>query len=67
MYLGLALSSINANISEGPAGNSISTSPYTNFLAVATNIFPGPTILSTDGINSVEYAMAAIACAPPTL
>ena len=34
-------------ISEGPAIMSIPTSPNTSFLAVATNIFPGPTILST--------------------
>src|SRR3990172_9351518 len=30
-------------------------------------MFPGPTILSTLGIEEVPYAMAATACAPPTL
>ena len=38
-----------------------------NILASATYILPGPTILSTLGIDSVPYASAAIACAPPTL
>ena len=30
-------------------------------------MLPGPTILSTFGIDSVPNAIAAIACAPPTL
>jgi hypothetical protein len=52
-------------ISLGPAMESISTSPKTMRLAVATKIFPGPTILSTLGIVRVPKAIAATACAPP--
>ena len=36
-------------------------------MARATKILPGPVILSTLGTLSVPKAMAAIACAPPTL
>ena len=64
--LGLALASAKIPISEGPATMSIATWPKTCFFAVATKIFPGPTILSTAGIVSVPYAKAAIPCAPPT-
>ena len=52
-YFGSAFSSATTNISLGPAIISISTLPKTNFLATATKIFPGPTILSTWGIVSV--------------
>ena len=48
---------------------SISASPRAkqSCLAVATYTLPGPTILSTRGTLCVPYAMAAIACAPPSL
>ena len=46
-YIGFAESSATISISLGPAIISISTKPYTIFLANATNMFPGPTILST--------------------
>ena len=45
---------------------SMFTSPKTMRLAVATKIFPGPTILSTLGIVRVPNARAATAWAPPT-
>lgn len=40
----------------------------TKYLAIClvNKALPGPTILSTAGIVSVPYAMAAIAWAPPT-
>ena len=63
--LGLADLSAIIRISLGPAIISISTVPYKSFLAVATKILPGPTILSTLGTLSVPYAIAATACAPP--
>ena len=40
--------------------------PATSRLASATYRLPGPTITSTGRIDSVPYASAAIACAPPT-
>ena len=52
-YFGLAESSAITNTSLGPAIESILTYPKTAFLASATKIFPGPTILSTFGIDSV--------------
>ena len=52
-------------ISDGPATKSIAVSTETNFFAAATNAFPGPTILVTRDTDSVPYANAAIACAPP--
>jgi hypothetical protein len=39
--------------SEGPAGRSIATSRETRSFASFTYAFPGPTILSTRGIDSV--------------
>ena len=53
--------------SDGPAMLSIPTSPNTIFFATVTYIFPGPTILSTDGIVLVPYVRLAIAWAPPIL
>ncbi len=52
--------------SEGPAGRSIATSRETRSFASFTNAFPGPTILSTRGIDSVPKAKAAIAGGPPS-
>ena len=40
---------------------SIDTYPKTDFLASATNMLPGPTILSTLAIDCVPNASAAIA------
>ena len=47
--LGSAVSSATIKISLGPAIISMSTTPYSCFFAVATKMFPGPTILSTLG------------------
>ena len=58
-------SSATTTISLGPAGRSIATSWLTINFAVFTAALPGPKILSTGAIDSVPYAMAAIACAPP--
>ena len=66
-YLAFAVSSARTNISLGPATESMLTCPNTHLFASATNMFPGPTILSTFGMLSVPYASAAIACAPPAL
>ncbi|CJB11374.1 Uncharacterised protein [Streptococcus pneumoniae] len=65
IYFALPVSSATTTISDGPAIISIFTIPYTSRFARATYKFPGPTILSTFGIDSVPYAKAAIACAPP--
>src|SRR6185437_15405801 len=46
-------------------GVSMATAPVTCSFASATYAFPGPTIRSTRGIDSVPYAIAAIAPAPP--
>ena len=43
----------------------MATTPKT-FLLRTTNMLPGPKILSTCGTDSVPYASAAIAWAPPT-
>src|SRR5208337_4506502 len=64
-YRGSAEASAISTTSLGPAIMSISTSPYTCFLASATKRLPGPTILSTAGTPSTPYASAATACAPP--
>ena len=58
--------SVRTRISDGPAGISMATSPNTASLAAVTKALPGPKILSTRRTDSVPYAMAAIACAPPT-
>src|SRR5262245_50953438 len=52
--------------SDGPAGQSIATSPVSCRFASVTYTLPGPTILSTRGTDSVPSAIAAIAPAPPT-
>ena len=48
-HAGLQPPSATTKISLGPAIMSISTSPKTLRLAVATKMLPGPTILSTRG------------------
>ena len=56
--------------SVGPAGISIETGRFSDeiiCLALVTQLFPGPNILSTRGIDSVPNAKAAIDWAPPTL
>ena len=66
----IALPSAITSTSEGPAGISIAApegSPLTRVFAHVTQALPGPKILQTLGTDSVPYAMAAIACAPPTL
>ena len=47
--------------SDGPAKESIPTSPKTCLLASETKTLPGPKILSDFVIVSVPYAIAAIA------
>ena len=64
---GMAVSSASTHTSDGPAIMSMPTSPFTSFFAAATNALPGPVTLLTAGMVSVPYAMAAMACAPPTL
>ncbi len=51
MNLGFDSSSAIIITSLGPAGNSVGVS--TSFFAIATNLFPGPTIFETDFIVSV--------------
>ena len=51
--------------SLGPAMPSIPTWPTTWRFASCTYGLPGPTITSTGRTDSVPYASAAIACAPP--
>ena len=51
--------------SDGPAIMSMPTAPKTSRFAVATQMLPGPTILSTRGTVAVPQAIAATACAPP--
>jgi hypothetical protein len=53
--------------SLGPAHMSTPTMPHSSRFASATYRLPGPTIFSTAGMVSVPYAIAATACAPPTL
>src|SRR4051812_6608945 len=61
-----ALPSATTTTSDGPANDDgTPTRPATSRLATATYTLPGPTITSTGRIDSVPYAMAAIACAPP--
>src|SRR5205823_14374345 len=60
------LPSAITSTSDGPAIESMSTSPYTCRFADATHALPGPTILSTRGTLAVPNASAAIACAPPS-
>ena len=64
---GSDLPSASTSTSDGPAIMSMPTCPKTCFFASATKALPGPTILSTRGIDAVPYASAATACAPPTL
>ena len=41
------------------------TTPYSALFASVTKTLPGPHTRSTFGTDSVPYAMAATACAPP--
>ena len=45
---------------------SMPTRPDTSFLAAVTHRLPGPTMTSAAGMGPTPYAMAAMACAPPT-
>ena len=51
--------------SLGPAGRSMPTDSGDEQLRRGDVAFPGPTIRSTRGIDSVPYASAATAWAPP--
>src|SRR5665811_1432983 len=53
--------------SLGPASRSTVTYSLTMRLAAATYRLPGPAIIRHRGTVSVPYAIAAMACAPPTL
>eukprot|EP00160_Parvularia_atlantis_P017032 Unigene5691_Nuclearia_a/m.17369 Unigene5691_Nuclearia_a/g.17369 ORF Unigene5691_Nuclearia_a/g.17369 Unigene5691_Nuclearia_a/m.17369 type:complete len:338 (+) Unigene5691_Nuclearia_a:353-1366(+) len=70
-YAGLADASAMTSTSDGPAGMSIATmallSFCTSIFAAVTYWLPGPQILSTLGTDSVPYAIANTACAPPAL
>mmetsp|Transcript_4783 Transcript_4783/g.13778 ORF Transcript_4783/g.13778 Transcript_4783/m.13778 type:complete len:210 (-) Transcript_4783:565-1194(-) len=68
---GLAVSSQMTNTSDGPASMSIPHLPLTIDLAAVTHLFPGPQItshrgISTPSVGAMPYAIAPIACAPPT-
>src|SRR5439155_6680423 len=66
---GAVVSSAMTTTSDGPAnadGMPTRPSAATSRLATATYTLPGPTTMSTAGIDSVPYAIAAMACAPPT-
>ncbi len=63
---GSAVSSARTSSSLGPARKSIATSPCTSAFAAVTHLLPGPTTFCTRSICSVPYAIAAMACAPPT-
>ena len=52
-WRGSLLPSATINISLGPAIMSMATRPNTCFFASATKALPGPTILSTQGMDSV--------------
>ena len=52
--------------SDGPASESIATSPNTSRFTAWTRALPGPAITSTGRIVSVPRASAKIAWAPPT-
>ncbi|KAH3659012.1 hypothetical protein OGATHE_006738 [Ogataea polymorpha] len=66
---GSAYLSATTRTSDGPAGISMAhmalESLETSILAAVTNWFPGPMILSHLGTDSVPYAIAATAWAPP--
>ena len=55
------VSSAMMRVSVGPANKSMPTLPYSCLFASATNILPGPTIMSTGDIELVPIAMAATA------
>ena len=59
-------SSAMMSVSVGPANKSMPTRPYSCRFASATNMFPGPTSMSTGLIDAVPIAIAATACTPPS-
>src|SRR5690606_11791403 len=63
--VGSEVRSARTRTSDGPAGRSMAQDPNTSSLAAVTQAFPGPTIFSTGSSDSVPYARAAIAWAPP--
>ena len=63
--VGSTVASATIATSDGPAKPSMPTTARPLRFASATYALPGPTITSTGGIDSVPYASAAIACAPP--
>mmetsp|Transcript_21898 Transcript_21898/g.44377 ORF Transcript_21898/g.44377 Transcript_21898/m.44377 type:complete len:200 (+) Transcript_21898:330-929(+) len=64
---GSAEASAMTSTSEGPASMSIAHLPCTSDLAAVTHWFPGPTMMLAAGQPPTPCAMAAIACAPPSL
>jgi hypothetical protein len=54
-------------ISEGPAKTSIPTWPNSIRFASATNLLPGPTMMSAGRPVNSPCAIAAIACTPPSV
>mmetsp|Transcript_40042 Transcript_40042/g.87432 ORF Transcript_40042/g.87432 Transcript_40042/m.87432 type:complete len:218 (-) Transcript_40042:487-1140(-) len=64
---GSAVLSARTSTSLGPASMSMPQKPFTMDLAAVTHLFPGPTMMSQAATPGTDpYAMAAIACAPPT-
>ena len=66
-HRGSAESSAITAISEGPAKTSMPTWPNSMRFASATNLLPGPTMMSARLPVNKPYAMAAIACTPPSV
>jgi hypothetical protein len=62
-----AESSAMIEISDGPAKTSIPTLPKSIRFASATNLLPGPTRMSAGFPVKRPYAIAAIACTPPSV
>ncbi len=54
-------------VSVGPASKSMPTRPKSCRFASATYALPGPTSMSTAGIEAVPSPIAAIACTPPRM
>ena len=66
MYASAESSAITAT-SDGPANTSMPTLPNSMRFASATNLFPGPTMMSAGLPVKRPYAMVAIACTPPSV
>mmetsp|Transcript_82256 Transcript_82256/g.241498 ORF Transcript_82256/g.241498 Transcript_82256/m.241498 type:complete len:210 (+) Transcript_82256:376-1005(+) len=63
---GSALPSAITSTSLGPASMSMPQIPLTMDFAAVTHLLPGPTMMS-QAVTPTPWAIAAIACAPPTV